>query len=267
MPLNSLQKRIVTSLLLVAALATALFMGGYVLTGALAILCTIALHEFYAMFWQDNSHLASRIVGIAAGAGIILTSAAVSPVWMLLIMMGAFWLFNFRFLFSFSSKPEEATYLDSLILFAGLVYIPVTMQFMTSMSSWEILFVLLAASSSDTTAFYAGTLFGKKKIWPQISPKKSWAGSMGGLAGCIICCTVYGYFFGHAPFIYWVTLAVMLNAASQMGDFFESALKRKLQIKDSGKILPGHGGILDRIDSLVLALPVYILARQIHSFF
>ncbi|MFW5498014.1 MULTISPECIES: phosphatidate cytidylyltransferase [unclassified Maridesulfovibrio] len=267
MSLSSLQKRIITSLLLIAALATALIMGGPVLTGGLAIFCTIALYEFYAMFWQDKSHLASRIVGMAAGAGIILTSATVSPVWMLLIMLGAFWLFNFRFLFSYSAKPDQATYLDSLILFAGLVYVPVTMQFMTSMSSWEILFVLLAASSSDTAAFYAGTFFGKKKIWPQISPKKSWAGSLGGMSGCIICCTVFGHFFGHAPILYWVALAIMLNIASQMGDFFESALKRKLQIKDSGKILPGHGGVLDRIDSLVLALPVYILARQIHSFF
>ncbi|WP_419780387.1 phosphatidate cytidylyltransferase [Maridesulfovibrio sp.] len=267
MPLSSLQKRIITSLLLVAALATALIMGGHVLTGGLAIFCTIALHEFYSMFWQDKSHLASRLVGMAAGAGIILTSAMVSPVWMLLIMLGAFWLFNFRFLFSFSAKPDNATYLDSLVLFAGLVYIPVTMQFMTSMNSWEILFVLLAASSSDTAAFYAGTFFGKKKIWPQISPKKSWAGSIGGFTGCILCCTVYGHFFGHAPVLYWMALAALLNIGSQMGDFFESALKRKLQIKDSGKILPGHGGVLDRIDSLVLALPIYVLAREIHAFF
>ncbi|WP_415715599.1 phosphatidate cytidylyltransferase [Maridesulfovibrio sp.] len=267
MPVSSLQKRIITSLLLVAALTTALIMGGNVLTGGLAIFCTIALHEFYAMFWQDRSHLASRILGMAAGAGIIMTSAAVSPVWMLLIMLGAFWLFNLRFLFSFSAKPDQAAYHDSLVLFAGLVYIPVTMQFMTSMNSWEILFVLLAASSSDTAAFYAGTFFGKKKIWPQISPKKSWAGSIGGFAGCILCCTVYGLFFGHAPVLYWMLLAAMLNIGSQMGDFFESALKRKLQIKDSGKILPGHGGVLDRIDSLVLALPLYVLARQIHAFF
>ncbi len=267
MPLTSLQKRIITALLLVAALTAALIMGGLVLTGGLAIFCTIALHEFYAMFWQDNSHLVSRIVGMAAGAGVILTSSAVSPVWMLLILLGAFWLFNFRFLFSFSAKPDQATYVDSLILFSGLVYIPVTMQFMTSMSSWEILFVLLAASSSDTIAFYAGTFLGKKKIWPRISPKKSWAGSIGGFLGCIVCCSLYGHYFGHAPILYWAALAAVLNIGSQMGDFFESALKRKLNIKDSGKILPGHGGVLDRIDSLVLALPVYILARQIHAFF
>ncbi|WP_027721391.1 phosphatidate cytidylyltransferase [Maridesulfovibrio zosterae] len=267
MPLSSLHQRIITALLLVATLATALIMGGYVLTGAVTIFSVVALHEFYSMFWQDSSNRLSRIVGLASGAGIIITSALVSPVWMLLIMLGAFWLFNFRFLFSFSSAPDKASYHDSLILFAGLVYIPVTLQFITSMNSWEILFVLLSASASDTVAFYAGTFFGKKKIWPAISPKKSWAGSFGGFIGCIICCTVFGKIFGHAPIVLWVTLAASLNIAAQMGDFFESALKRKLQIKDSGKILPGHGGVLDRIDSLVLALPVYILARQTYAFF
>lgn len=267
MPLSSLHQRIITSVLLVATLATALIMGGNVLIGALTIFCLIALHEFYSMFWQDNSNRLSRLVGLASGAGIIITSALVSPVWMILILLGAFWLFNFRFLFSFSTNADKASYHDSLILFAGLVYIPVTLQFVTSMTSWEILFVMISASASDTAAFYAGTHFGKKKIWPKVSPKKSWAGSIGGFLGCITCCTVFGTIFGHAPILLWVALAASLNIAAQMGDFFESALKRKLQIKDSGKILPGHGGVLDRIDSLVLALPVYILARQFYAFF
>ncbi len=195
-------------------------MGGNVLTGALTIFSIIALHEFYSMFWSGNSHLLSKIVGLASGAGIIITSTMVSPVWMILIMLGAFWLFNFRFLFTYSAKPEEACYHDSLILFAGLVYIPVTLQFVTSMTSLEILFVMLSASASDTVAFYAGTHFGKKKIWPEISPKKSWAGSIGGFAGCIFCCSIYGHFFGHAPLVYWIILGAFLNIASQMGDFF-----------------------------------------------
>ncbi len=267
MPLSSLQQRIITSLLLVATLATALIMGGKVLIGALTIFCFIAMHEFYGMFWQDKANRLSRYMAMTAGAGIVMTSTLVSPVWMLLIMLGAFWLFNFRFLLSYSAKGSVASYKDSLILFAGIVYIPVTLQFLTSMSSWEILLVLLSASASDTAAFYAGTHFGKKKIWPQVSPKKSWAGSIGGFLGCITCCTIFGLTFGTAPFYMWIFLGAGLNIAAQMGDFFESALKRKLQIKDSGKILPGHGGVLDRIDSLVLALPVYILARELYTFF
>ncbi|SDK82577.1 phosphatidate cytidylyltransferase [Maridesulfovibrio ferrireducens] len=267
MTLSTLQQRIITSVLLVFALFLALYLGGYVLMGAVTVFSVVALHEFYSMFWKENSRTFSKIIGMISGAAIILTAALASPTWVIILLIGLFWIFNLKFLFSYSATPGRASYSDSLILFSGLIYIPLTLQFLTSMNSWEILFVLLSSSASDTAAFYAGTYFGKKKIWPRISPKKSWAGSIGGFIACIICCTVYGRYLGNASILSWVILAASLNIASQMGDFFESALKRKLDVKDSGKILPGHGGVLDRIDSLVLALPVYILARQLHAFF
>ncbi|WP_291326921.1 phosphatidate cytidylyltransferase [Desulfovibrio sp. UCD-KL4C] len=267
MTLSSLQQRIITSVLLVLALFSALYLGGYILIGAVTLFAVVALNEFYSMFWKDKSHYISKLIGIASGAAIVLTASLSSPTWVLILLLGIFWIYNFKFLFSYSANPDEASYKNSLILFSGLIYIPLSLQFLTSMTSWEILFVLLSSSASDTAAFYAGTYLGKKKIWPRISPKKSWAGSIGGFIVCIVCCTVYGRALGNAPVLYWAILAASLNLASQMGDFFESALKRKLDVKDSGKILPGHGGVLDRIDSLVLALPVYILARQIHAFF
>ncbi|MFW5792465.1 MAG: phosphatidate cytidylyltransferase, partial [Desulfohalobiaceae bacterium] len=79
--------------------------------------------------------------------------------------------------------------------------------------------------------------------------------------------TVYGLWLGHSPLWTWLLLGVALNLAAQTGDFFESALKRWLEVKDSGQILPGHGGILDRIDSLLLVLPVYTGLRLLHAFF
>ncbi|OEU65880.1 MAG: phosphatidate cytidylyltransferase [Desulfovibrio sp. S3730MH75] len=267
MTLNSLQQRCITSVTLIAVLFLTLYFGGLFLVSVVTIFSVVALHEFYSMFWKEESRSLSKMMGMLSGAAIVLTGALASHTWMLVLLLALFWIFNFKFLFSYSSSPGRTSYNDSMVLFSGLIYIPLTLQFVTSMNSWEILFVLLSSSASDTAAFYAGTYFGKKKIWPRISPKKSWAGSIGGFTACVICCTVYGLFFGHASVIAWMILAGFLNIASQMGDFFESALKRKLDIKDSGNILPGHGGVLDRIDSLVLALPVYILARQIHAFF
>lgn len=267
MTLSTLQKRIITSVLLVFALSAALYLGGYFLIGAVTLFAVVALNEFYSMFWKEKKHLISRLIGVISGAAIVLTASLAPPAWILILLISLFWIFNFKFLFSYSSDPDTASYNNSLILFSGLIYIPLSLQFITSMNCWEILFVLLSSSASDTAAFYAGTYFGKKKIWPRISPKKSWAGSIGGFIVCIICCTIYGRVLGNAPILSWIILAASLNIASQMGDFFESALKRKLDVKDSGKILPGHGGVLDRIDSLLLALPVYILARQVHAFF
>jgi phosphatidate cytidylyltransferase len=267
MPLTSIQKRIITSLLLILTLILALYLGGTFLIALVAAFSGAALWEFYSMFWDGKKLLTTRIIAVVCGMALVFASAMAGMGWTVILLLASFWICNFHFLFSYSSAPETSSYRNSLILFAGLVYIPLTLQFFTTMTSWEILFVLMASSASDTAAFYAGSYFGKKKIWPAISPKKSWAGSFGGLVACIIACSVYGKFLGNSSLISWIIFGAALNIAAQMGDFFESALKRKLGIKDSGVILPGHGGVLDRIDSLVLVLPIYIIGRQIHTFF
>jgi hypothetical protein len=99
---------------------------------------------------------------------------------------------------------------------------------------------------------------GGPKIWPSISPKKTWAGSLGGLATCIVVCVGIGLLLGSADILSFALLGTGLNVAAQLGDFFESALKRWRGVKDSGRVLPGHGGILDRIDSLLFVLPAVL---------
>jgi phosphatidate cytidylyltransferase len=155
------------------------------------------------------------------------------------------------------------------VFLAGLLYIPLNFHFFLYFDRLEILLVLGAAVLSDTAAFYTGTLFGKKKIWPRISPKKSWAGSLGGLTVCTVGTLAWGLWLGLPDVAWWkwVLLGAALNVAAQMGDFFESALKRSLDIKDSGVILPGHGGLLDRVDSLLMVIPCYGLFAMFQPFF
>lgn len=125
----------------------------------------------------------------------------------------------------------------------------------------EIYFVLnifILIWLNDTGAFCFGTLLGRRRLWPELSPKKSWEGFWGGMLTCI----VYGcvcYFCGVLPkldIVEWIVLAVAVSVFSTWGDLFESMLKRAANMKDSGHIIPGHGGILDRIDSLLLVAPV-----------
>jgi phosphatidate cytidylyltransferase len=113
-----------------------------------------------------------------------------------------------------------------------------------------------------------GMRHGRHKIWPLVSPKKSWEGYFGGMLLCVLACTVLGlaaealdWRMIRLPLWGWVLLALGLNMAALFGDFFESALKRSLDVKDSGTILPGHGGMLDRIDSLLFVLPVFMFLR------
>lgn len=275
---SSHQKRVATGIGLLALLAVGLSFRGWIELIILAVLSTLALIEFYGLF-KPRQNIFMTSAGIAAGLAIIAAGDAGRPTIMIIVLLAAFWLGNLRFLIRYSRVPDsqepEHAYQANLTFVAGLVYIPLLLQFFTSFRTVEIILVLLAVIASDTGAYYAGSLFGGKKIWPVISPKKTWAGSAGGLTAAIILCLIMGYVdeFWLAgagqgrPWWMWMLLGAGLNLAAQFGDFFESALKRKLEVKDSGNILPGHGGVLDRIDSLLLAAPAYAGLDAIFDFF
>jgi phosphatidate cytidylyltransferase len=142
-----------------------------------------------------------------------------------------------------------------------------------------VAFLLCVVWVGDTAAYYVGRAWGRHKLAPKLSPNKTWEGALGSVAGSLLAA---GGLLGLAElleqwdsfklsypgdFWYWLVLAVVVNAAAQVGDLAESALKRSAGVKDSGTLLPGHGGVLDRIDALLLAAPVLWYAQVIHQSF
>lgn len=127
--------------------------------------------------------------------------------------------------------------------------------------AWWLLYVLFIIWGADISAFFTGKAFGKRKLAPRVSPGKSWAGVYGALAGTAVLSfimdAIQGYDFRQAAILLAVTWLVTLT--SVVGDLFESMLKRYRGLKDSSRLLPGHGGMLDRIDSLLAAIPVFAL--------
>ena len=123
--------------------------------------------------------------------------------------------------------------------------------------------VFIIAFGTDIFAYFVGMAIGKHKMCPNLSPKKSWEGAIGGLVFAVILTVVYAYFvFGGSPTgIKWaLVLGIIGSVMSQCGDLAASAIKRQIGIKDYGKLLPGHGGILDRFDSVLFAAPtIYFL--------
>lgn len=261
------QQRILTAGLAVSLVALALWLGGPLVTLLLLTLGGLGQWEFTAMFRPGPEHKNLRLTGVALGAVLVLAAQAGGSAAAIWALVACFWFLALRFLMRFGKDQAATHFNDELILFCSLAYIPLMLQFFLALNTREIILVLLSTTVSDTAAFYAGTLWGKRKIWPQISPKKSWAGSIGGLTGCVLGVTAFGLSLGQAPLWAWLLLGALLNLAAQLGDFFESALKRSLEVKDSGTCLPGHGGLLDRIDSLLLALPCYALLRLALPFF
>ncbi len=165
----------------------------------------------------------------------------------------------------FSSESHCLDFLAKQIL--GIIYIPVFLAFLvfirnSSNGSLWIIWLWLIIGASDTGAYYCGTYFGKRPLAPKISPNKTIEGSAGGLAAAVIVGSIFGLIFIPAlSFVMLFLFAFIASAAGQMGDLFESALKRAGCIKDSGLILPGHGGLLDRIDSLIFAAPIAFIFK------
>src|SRR5208283_3548250 len=132
-----------------------------------------------------------------------------------------------------------------------------------------VLFLLCVVWAGDIAALYVSRAWGRHRMTPSLSPKKTWEGALGSVAGSLLAT---GALLGLSALFemwdstllsfrdqevwYWLVMAVVVNAAAQVGDLAESALKRSVGVKDSGDLLPGHGGILDRIDALLLAAPV-----------
>jgi phosphatidate cytidylyltransferase len=149
---------------------------------------------------------------------------------------------------------------------AGIVALVPTGLAVLTLPPGRLLLVLALVWIADTAAYFAGRAFGRRKLAPTISPGKTWEGVAGAVAATLIyaiICAMPGAPFGErvrdASWIPYLGGAVLLCAISIVGDLFESALKRRAGAKDSGSILPGHGGILDRIDSVTSTLPVAAL--------
>lgn len=129
---------------------------------------------------------------------------------------------------------------------------------------YSILFLIWA---NDVGAYFAGKSLGKHKLFERISPKKTWEGSIGGLATAMLFTYLLYYFYGIFSIPVWMGLCVIVVISGSLGDLVESMIKRTLQVKDSGTLLPGHGGFLDRFDALIFAIPfVYLYLTIINSF-
>jgi phosphatidate cytidylyltransferase len=152
------------------------------------------------------------------------------------------------------------------ILYAGALITPLALMKHRSDGGAWIYICLTSAWLSDTGAYFAGRFIGKlwgAKLWPTISPKKTWAGGFGGLFGSLVALGIAKYFY--LPILSWTDVALIAipaNILGQLGDLCESLIKRSVGVKDSGVLLPGHGGMLDRIDALIFVVPyVYAYAQ------
>ena len=263
--MSSHAQRILTGLVLILALGYFVFWATSLqLALGVLVLSGMGMWEFFSLFWPGWEQVGLKAAGIALAVPVVLHGfLGISVLGSLLLGL---WLINTLFILQYA-KGRNPDWPTLQIVSLGLVYIPVALQFLVGMTSVEILLVLLSASATDIFGFYFGSWWGRRRMLPAVSPKKTWMGACGGLIGCLAVSLALGLGLGAAAWPVWIGLGVTLNLAAQLGDFFVSALKRVQNVKDSGRLLPGHGGLLDRFDSVLLVVPAYMLFQSVWPLF
>ncbi|MGL4722609.1 MAG: phosphatidate cytidylyltransferase [Desulfovibrionaceae bacterium] len=259
---NELTLRIYTSMGIIGALAILFFLGPFFISLALCVVVILTLIEFYTIINITTNKLLLS-TGLFFSILLCLSGYLQNPTitMIVLICVIIFPLLLFLFLWGFFNTLISIT--DIALCIIGILYIPFLLHFALYLSVSEQIFVLLITVSSDVSAYFGGKFFGETAIWPKVSPKKTREGSIISLVTCTFLCLIYGSLFLHYSLWILLMISITLNILSQLGDFLESALKRIFQVKDSGTILPGHGGLLDRVDSLLLVVPTYFILQYI----
>ncbi len=224
-----------------------------------SLVAAVGLYEFYDMSLAGERK-PERFLAIACGALLVPLSAAPQAHALLAGLSLAAILLGLVFLWRFGDLQVVIQQLALLVF--GFVYVPlmlghlVLLRSLPSGREW-IYLVLLIVMASDSAAYFSGISLGRHKLYPAISPNKSVEGSVGGLLGGLLAAFIARYtFFPALGAVDCLLLGLGLAAVSQLGDLFESMLKRACGVKDSGTLFPGHGGILDRLDSLLFAFPL-----------
>jgi len=167
-------------------------------------------------------------------------------------------------IFSFALYKKDSDVFKELFFdLAGYIYITVPLIILNYLNiglneeySMVVLLVFIMVWANDSFAYLSGMLLGKNKLFERITPKKTWEGFFGGLIATVLLSWFLFQYSGFESLLSWLILGVVVSVISVFGDFVESMFKRAAGLKDSGKIIPGHGGILDRIDSVLFVFPV-----------
>ena len=275
-------KRVLTAAVLIPVVVLIVLRGSTaVVAVGVAIFTVLALREYFSL-GEAIGHRAHRVWTIFCALVILLLAWLPTVVrpgdfggysvpaglqWMVVQIFPraeeGFFLFviGIAVITMFSKRPLVETLPAAGISASGLLLVAFPLTYAVRLDGWGdygpwlLLFALVITWAGDTGAYFAGRAFGQHLLAPHLSPKKTWEGSLAGLAASIIAGVLFRRWL-HAPMAYLIGMAVVGNIAGQIGDLLESAYKRSAGVKDSGSLLPGHGGVLDRIDALILAIPV-----------
>ena len=269
--MSNIVKRTISGAVFIASIVGSILWHQYAFAGIMIAFIVWAMFEYYTIVIKDRVH-ASKFIGIVTGVSLFVALFFYSQD---LVSDDVFLFFIPLFIFIFISQLYSTDYYSSRAItytFTGVVYIALPFALLNGMAFPSVdgrflspenkympdillgFFILLW--SNDTFAYLTGIMFGRHRLFERISPKKSWEGFFGGLICTVAFSLLIARWFTLLPYYHWMAIAIIIVIFGVYGDLVESSLKRNMKIKDSGRFLPGHGGILDRFDSVLLAAPM-----------
>ncbi|WP_026135477.1 phosphatidate cytidylyltransferase [Nafulsella turpanensis] len=266
---SNLRQRVIAALIGGAVIIFSSWYSPWTYFAVFFVICMLTLLEFYKLTGLDGM-LPLKFWGTFSGMSLFTLTFLIEKelityhyyVLIFPIAAGTFFIKLYR-------KADTKPFTSIAYTFLGICYVAIPFSllhvcvFIDGYYSHEIVLGLLFIIwASDTGAYFAGTKFGKTKLFERVSPKKSWEGSIGGTVTALAMAFVISYFYRDLLPFEWLILALIAVVTATYGDLVESLFKRSIAIKDSGTSIPGHGGFLDRFDGLLLSVP-FILAYLI----
>ncbi|NLP16081.1 MAG: phosphatidate cytidylyltransferase [Clostridiales bacterium] len=258
--------RLISGIILLAVAMTVILLGDNVLFGAVLVISLIGMTELYKIMKIEKSIIG--IIGYLVSIAYYGLLYFKTDKYQLLLFIGFLLLLMALYVITYPKYRIEQV----MTAFFGLFYVSIMLSYIYQVRILEdgaivVWLIFIGAWGSDTFAYCAGMLFGKHKIAPKLSPKKSLEGCIGGVIGAALLGYLYALILGNKitgisnPRILFAIIGASASVISQLGDMAASAIKRNYDIKDYGRLIPGHGGILDRFDSIIFTAPiVYYLA-------
>jgi phosphatidate cytidylyltransferase len=259
-----MKTRAITGFFFVIVMLASVLLGHYTFGIFYLALSSFCLWEFYGLIRQSGIN-PNQFTGILYGILVYVVFALItykdvpSNHRLIFLLMLTFGSIFFQELF----KKSEAPFTNIAYTFTGIIYTIVPFTFFHALAylgndfNFHIpLAFLIMLWANDTGAYLSGYFFGRTKLFERHSPKKTWEGFIGGVIISAVAGFIISQYYADLPWVQWISMAILISCFGTLGDLVESMFKRSINIKDSGGILPGHGGLLDRFDGLLLSAPI-----------
>lgn len=297
-------KRIIVGAVGIPIAVGIIYLGGYLFLGVIIVVSTLAMHEFYKLA-EKKGTFPAKWISIIFGAvflfvtyeilakaetGSVYNTVLIYPALMIIYVLVILICQLFR-------RKKSQPLLSVSVAIMGLMYISVSFMFLIGVryfghslelfagneinsakqwtsvindkwSAWLLISVFATVWICDTAAYFIGKMLGKHKLMEKVSPKKTWEGAIAGFVFAIISFVACSYLLIHGlPLVHAIVAGVIVGTIGQIGDLAESQLKRDSAVKDSSNLLPGHGGALDRFDSILFVMPVVYIYMLLAAFY